>query len=404
MDATLQHGKAAPNTKRFRVGLSCEHIREWGREIYRGIAAYMGEGRHWSVTLLERGIIPTVAEQKGYDGFIWCVTTDCEARKLTAAGRPVVNLIEGRCYKGVVSVVGDAEATGRLAARFFLGRHFSRFAFCGWGGLPFSDNRERFFCDELRKSGHTVFSFLSKDHHVTPDVEYSFQDDKLVLPDDADAIAEWVLSLPKPIAVFCASDYRSWHLCEICSRLGISVPRDVAILGVDNDPVPALMTEPSLSSIDKNTYRNGYLAAKVLDELMSGERSLGNSDSVFIQPKGIVLRESTAVYPLEPSWLSEALSFIHDNVERMLTAADVVEHLSLSYTTVENIFHKRLGTTIQREIMAARIEVAEQLLLAGEMPLAEIARRSGFRNPQYFTNAFRAARKVAPGQWRCHRS
>ena len=74
-------------TKKFRVGVSVEHIRQWGRETCRGIAAYAQEHREWSITLFERGV-PGSTELKGFDGFLWCVTKSSDARKLTANGAP----------------------------------------------------------------------------------------------------------------------------------------------------------------------------------------------------------------------------------------------------------------------------------------------------------------------------
>lgn len=387
----------------FRVGVSVEHIRQWGREICRGIAAYAQEHRSWSITLFERGM-PTSAVLKGFDGFLWCVTKSSDAQKLTANGAPVVNLIDGYRFKGTIPVVGDAEKCGRMAARFFLKRRFRYLAFCGWGGLYFSDAREKYFRDELRRNDCDCIVYRSTGRNAAPDVEYSFLDDKLVLPGDADEIAAWVKELPKPIGVFCASDYRSWHLCEICTRLGIAVPKEVAILGVDNDPIPALMTAPTLSSIDKDTYRNGYAAAQILDDLMSGRRSKGETAPVLIPPRAIVARESTAVYPVNPPWLADALEFIHCNVARSITAVEVAERVALSYSTVENTFRKVLCTTVQKEIMSSRMEVAEQLLLTSDSPLAEIARRSGFKSPQYFTNAFNAVHKMPPSAWRSRKS
>ena len=58
--------------KRICVGVSVEHIREWGRETCRGIAAFAQEHRDWSITLFERGV-PRAAELRGFDNLMGTV-------------------------------------------------------------------------------------------------------------------------------------------------------------------------------------------------------------------------------------------------------------------------------------------------------------------------------------------
>ncbi|MBQ0031452.1 MAG: XylR family transcriptional regulator [bacterium] len=385
--------------KRIRVGVSIEHIREWGRQICRGVSAFAQVHPDWSLTLFEKGL-PGPDELRRCDGFLWCVNEARTARRLAETGRPVVNLISGRRFGGMVSVAGDDDAIGRLAARFLMERRFGNFAFCGWGGLYFSDARGAAFEDELKRSGFKCVRYRSRGRNARRDVEYSAGDDKLFLPGDAKEIEQWVRELPKPIAIFCASDYRAWHLSEICSRIGIDVPKSVALLGVDNDPIPSTMTAPTISSIDKDTFRTGYLAAETLDRIIRGERSRTDLTPILVQPLSIVSRESTAIYPVEPQWLADAMLFIHDGVADALTAADVAKHVNLSYSNVEATFRRVLKTTVQKQIMAARLARAEELLLMTDLSLAEISEQSGFRSQQYFTNAFRSVHHASPTAWK----
>lgn len=53
------------------------------------------------------------------------------------------------------------------------------------------------------------------------------------------------------------------ELLNICARLGLSVPDDIAILGVDNDEGICENTVPTLSSIAPDFTEGGYLAASI---------------------------------------------------------------------------------------------------------------------------------------------
>ena len=50
-----------------------------------------------------------------------------------------------------------------------------------------------------------------------------------------------------------------------CSRIGLSVPDDIAVIGVGNDQPVCELSMPALSSVDVNAQAAGYEAAAWLD-------------------------------------------------------------------------------------------------------------------------------------------
>lgn len=176
------------------------------------------------------------------------------------------------------------------------------------------------------------------------------------------------------------------------------VPEDVAILGVDDDALVCNFTTPTISSIDPNAFGIGSAAARTLAEALEGGARKGGV--LAVPPTGLVVRNSTKIYPLDPPWLSDALLMIREEVVRGLTAADVIARLGLSHTVVNAAFRRVLDTTVQREIVRVRIETAKRLLNETALPLAEIARRSGYATPQYFCRDFTAAAGMTPMKWR----
>lgn len=355
--------------------------------------------RNWAVKLLEEGI-PDSDELRAYDGLICCVTDKGAARRLIASGRPFVDLTSDCRYPGKIYVGANHVLCGQMAARHFIERHFKNFAFCGWKGLRFSESRARAYVHSLRCRGFRCAQYFSLERGIRHYLSQSVLRERLVLPDDARRIAMWLRRLPKPVGVFCANDLRAWQLNEICRQGKWAVPDEVAILGADNDSLPCLLTSPSLSSVDTDTVKTGWCAAETLDRILLGRRQRGNQKPVLVPPRYVEARESTAVYPLNPPWLSEALVYIRSQASKSLRASDVAAHLGLSYPTVENAFRSELQSTVQKEIMSARLEIAEHLLVTSNLSLIKIGQQAGFSTPQYFSSCFRSAYGVAPSVWR----
>lgn len=381
-----------------KIAVSVEHVRAWGRRVCEGIAAFSHTREDWHLTLYEDGL-PSPQELLRYDGFLWCVTEAAVAETLTRTGKPVVDLVNDGKYPGTISVGADHDACGALAARHLLNRHLRQFAYFGWQGLRFSDAREVAFRNEIEKAGYPVRSYLSRASGMGRFVSRNALRERLTLPTDAKAVDRWVRRLPKPIGVFCANDLRAWQLAQICRAAGLSVPKDVAILGADNDPVPCLFVTPSLSSVDTDTFETGRRAAEVLAGILDGTHAPTDS-RILVPPRAVESRESTAIFPVEPPWLAAALTYIYENTARGLTASDVVATTGYSYATVENVFRTVLGSTIQREIISARLDRAEHLLRTSDLSISEIARRSGYGTIQYFSLAFAARHHQSPTAWR----
>ena len=53
---------------------------------------------------------------------------------------------------------------------------------------------------------------------------------------EADRLLKAVRSLPKPLAVFAANDLIAEQIVNVCCANGISVPQELAVVGVDNSP------------------------------------------------------------------------------------------------------------------------------------------------------------------------
>lgn len=383
-----------------RIGVLVELTRQFGRDLCQGITDYTGarEG------LLPFFITPETLKDKNalrsFDGFIARVMNDAIAKDLAACRKPVVDVYYDKPRLGFGIVKTNHARIGRLAAQHFLMRRHRNFAFCGFSGGRFSAYCLRAFRLALCAEGHSCHTYL-------PDakIRYTFNRSVLInermdcAPDTA-ALSRWLAALPKPVAVFCPNDLRAWQLLQVCRENDLDVPHDIALLGLDNDFVICGFSHPMISSIDPDTSAIGREAARLLVEMMNDPNFRRKTPVRQILPRSVVERASTAAYPLAPAWLSDALVYMRQHVAERLTAADIFAYLGLSHTIVDATFRSVLHTSVQKEIAAARLEKARQLLETTTLSAALIAEQSGFASTTYFMRAFSNAHGVSPIMWR----
>jgi LacI family transcriptional regulator len=101
--------------------------------------------------------------------------------------------------------------------------------------------------------------------------------------------ASRLLEMPAgPDAIFCGNDQIARGVCDTLREAGVSVPRDVAVIGYDNWEVMAESSRPRLTSVDMNLMALGREAGLALIDLMAGKRQSG----VRRLPCSLVVRHS----------------------------------------------------------------------------------------------------------------
>ena len=379
-----------------RIGLLIERSRAFGRLMCEGIISF-AQDPGWNIRYLAPEDLHG-RELAKFDGFIARVTTNRIAKTLASTGKPVVDVFYNLPDYGFSIVKERHESIGRLAAEHFLDRRFRNFAYCPYGSGKTSAYCHTAYVKRLRREGLSCDIFASSSEVAYPSDSREIIGDRIAAPRDAKPLARWLKTLAKPAAVFCPDDLRAWQVLATCAKCGIRVPDEIAILGLDNDILICGGTHPMLSSIDPNTREIGRVAAETLETLMA--KPVRRPLIRQVEPLGVVSRASTAIFPLDPPWLSDALIFIGRHAAEGISASDVLRHLGRSHTLVSRAFAKTLGTTVQKEISRVRIETACNFLKTTSLPLEEVAVRSGFATYTYFMQAFTSALGEPPGVWR----
>lgn len=369
------------------VALLIETSLASGRDILRGIARYAREHGPWSIYHEPRSLedsVPGWLRDWGGDGIIARVQNAQIADAVVASRVPAVDVLGVARRSELPLAHVDNAAIARLAARHFLERRYRHFGYCGRDGLNWSDQRREAFVRDVNEAGGTcdVFSFRAA----------------AAWEDEQDRLAAWVRRLPRPSAVMACNDPWGQKVLEACRRVGVRVPDEVAVVGVDNDEPICAISDPPLSSVAPDHERVGYEAAALLDRLRAGEAAPG--EEIFVPPLGVVARPSSDALALDDREVADAMGLIRQHACHGLTVEEVCRKLALSRSTLQRRFRALLGRTVHDEIVRVRLERARELLAETDMSIARIAERCGFGHQEYLGAVFRARLGQTPAGYR----
>src|SRR5665213_1888746 len=237
-------GPLAPN--RVRVALLIESSRAYGRGTLLGVAKYVRQHGPWSIFFQERGLgdsAPPWLENWEGDGILARVENPQMAAAIHRVGVPTVDLRYLLPNLNLPSVRTDDAAATALAWEHLRERGFQHFAYCGFNGADYSDIRRDQFAQKVAQAGlrcHVYVDPHQSRHHAST-LKYEG-----VGLTDGDRVAQWIKDLPKPIGLMTCNDIRGQQVLNACRSIGLAVPDDVAVIGVDNDEVLCELADPPL--------------------------------------------------------------------------------------------------------------------------------------------------------------
>jgi len=325
------------------------------------------------------GVITFVGRQAGMEDW------------LIRGNVPVVNTSADRLGSFPPSVHSDASSIASVAADHFLSLGYRHFVYVGYGPSIGNTYREEAFRKELASRGHSLSAWKIQ----------SICDGQM---DDPDPILErdphlgtGLLSAPRPLAVFCQNDATASAIISICQRLGLSVPQDVAVLGVGDTTIATDCAVP-LSSVSIPSETIGWEAMSLLHRLISGETELPNDTAVPVTE--MVARGSTLQRPVRDRDFDRILRLIRERACLGISVSDLVETLHVSRKTLERRFIDILGYPPGEEIRRVRLERAKELLLTTQLSVTRIGRMIGFEKGSLFTRFFQTYTGLTPRDYR----
>ena len=373
----------------------------YDREIAKGVGQYAREVGDWRLYIEEETgrRLPDLDEWEG-QGVIASFDDDDVARKVSAAGLPVVAVGGGGGLdRGSETpyVETDNDAIAVLAAEHLLERALPHY---GFYGLPpsrltvWSDARCVGFGRRLAEAGKSAHTLIARHDSA----HWSLLQRELTT---------WLRELPKPVGIMACDDLRARHVLEACRSLGLRVPHDVALIGVDDDEFICELSDPSLSSVAQAARQIGHEAARLLDQLMRPARAVKRGDGqvriplrTVVPPIGVVARRSTDTLAAADPIVAAAIRSIRERATQGLGIDDVVRASSLSRWQLEDRFRRVVGRSIHDDILHVRLTEARRLVTTTDLPLKAVAPRTGLSSVAYMTTLFRRHFGMTPAALR----
>lgn len=377
--------------KPVRIALPIDLTLHHFRCILRGIKEYAATRPNWM--FLPMPATPQQLEgvrSSPPDGVIAQVFAPELAAPLKALKRPVVNVSRSLRKLPFPRVGSDEAKVGILVAEHLLGRGYRHFGFVGHLANHYAAQRVVHFRRVLQAAGCglTCYDIAQEMTMLTRSPPWSLDVN----------LRRWLSDLPKPVAIFAANDQSAVQLLEVCYAVGLRVPEDVAVVGVDNDELLCDLARPSLSSVALPGERIGYEAAALLDRLMRGKGRCRKT--TVLPPIGLVVRQSSNLLAIDDADVAAALRFIHDHAHRPLRIADVLREVAVSRRGLERRFRRTLKRTLGEEIRRVHVERAKDLLAGAELPIAHVAVQAGFSDHKQLCVVFRQETGHTPSSYR----
>ncbi|MFC4992470.1 substrate-binding domain-containing protein [Rubritalea tangerina] len=336
------------------------------------------------------------------DGVILYRATQEELDDFKERGVAVVLLSSEGPGAGVSRVLPDNLAAGRMAAKHLLSLGVKHFAYLARGETFY---KEQEFAPGIRlyarerlagfKSGLEAASYEPQVHYL-PGYPLWKED---TWREIEQTVGEFLSSLPSTTGLFVADDPLAAVVLRAASKVGIEVPRDLAVLGFGDDPNYCHASLPALSSIAYPAREVGYCAAEELDRLLGSEERGAQSSRIPVE--GIRKRESTDFIAIDDEETAKLVYWIrlhapHEPVQ----VNDLEDQSKYSLSSIKAKFRKYLGRSPKDEIKRVRLEHLQYLLKDATVSFTEVADMMQFSSAHEMSRFFLREKGERPSAYR----
>lgn len=345
------------------------------RRVASGALRRIAEIPDWDVTMLNfrnRGFqrsVRLLSERQPFDGVI----SDSDIPLSDGLSKSLRNAIfvnavapsQGWTHFGCMV---DNAAIAEDAASSLMRLKPRHFAYVGARAHEMEDShsraRERRFRQFLVKKGLAVSSLFVDDDRFSPDLA----------------------ALLRPVGIFAYNDITAAKVLSELHTLGVQVPEQAAVIGVDNDPDICENTRPPLSSVDPDFEAAGRMAVEVLSAALSKRRRIPR---LKFGVSGVVERSSTQSGKTGSRMVSEAREILRRRYGERLSLELIAGELNISPRLLSLRFREITGGTVHAELEEIRLAAARQLLKSRTQPVKAVASVCGFPSLENFYRRYR---------------
>ncbi|MES2920339.1 MAG: DNA-binding transcriptional regulator [Verrucomicrobiota bacterium] len=359
--------------------------------LLRGITTFASE-HDWHISaasITKELVIPW-----GWNGdgvLTWLAGSDELCDFVLSVKKPTVDFSLRRATLPFAHVALDHLACAEMAAEHFLRRGFKNFLF-------YSDSENWTF--EERGSGF-VNLLVEQGYECTWLKWHTHKSYRKGRGEWSERRA-WLVSklkhAPKPLAVFTANGTLAVEIMEVCEMTGITIPEEVALIGIEDDLLLPQNTHLPITAVEPNFEELGYQGAAWLDRLMRGAKI--PERPIRIPPSCIIPRQSTDITAVSHEGLAKALRFIATNFNGNIDIDAVARHAGMSRRALHQAFTENLGRTPGELLRTTRIENAKTLLSETTNKVESVAVASGYPSVNSFFIAFKQHCGMPPAEFR----
>lgn len=351
---------------RQRTRRTVLYLTQWNvQALHEGIVAYAHEAG-WILdnTMCYTGDIP---EGSRPDGVISRHSHDKRIVDFTRSlGLPAVGF-ESDDRLPIPLVYYDEEAIGAMAARHLIERGFKVLGFLHLGFTHTQLVRMTGFRREAEAAGCRFLELRPatrpKTWHPPPGEAW-------------DWLRKALEKIKGPIGVMVTNDQIARPAIDALVEMGYDVPTRVAVVSAENDPMVCSIAGVTISSVDTNTRRMGYEAARRLDRMMDGEAP--RRETLRVKPTHVETRQSSDIRAIANVHAAKALHYIWQHYRERIHAEDLVDAVGVTRRHLQALFRPEVGRTMLEETARVRTARACHLLKSTSLKIYEVATQCGF--------------------------
>jgi LacI family transcriptional regulator len=376
-----------------RIALLFSRDLAFARGVLGGIQSYL-EGRElWHVrhSRADPAVLDSLRRWKP-DGVIGHISNVDLEMGVAELGCPALNTTLTLADSHLPVLDADHLLVGKVAAEHLLDQGYQHFAYFGSRTFAFSRQREEGFRKRLAEQKLGVAVHYSEYEPARPlGHDWLSQEQEL---------AAWLRDLPKPVGIMGSNDIPVRDLAVASRRLGLRIPDEVGIVGVDDDRFECCFASPTLTSIVLPTLQIGFEAAEMMSTALR-DPSQQPFSKAYTELR-LIVRESTDTLAVEDPLVRNAGRYMRSHRDRPMTVEEVAQAVGCSRRTLERRFRAALGRTVLSEIHHVRVQAASQLLAQTYDSIESIATRCGFGDARTFRAAFRSVTGESPSAFRAY--
>jgi len=381
--------------------------------VSKKVLLFLTHGSGFRESMIARGILEACNDHglsvfwRDYDGFdvhrfnaalagivVWG-KTDAIKRIYARYGAtvPVISAIGGTLDLPIPTLGGDSAAIAGPIAEHLITQGLQDFIYVGWKHNPASRWRGATLRAAFEaRLDHCSFSMLE----ISREERFWGTD---VGP--GSAFIRLVRRSNLPLGIIGADDQVAASCLSCVELAGLKVPQDVAVVGVDDNPLFVHMHRP-LTSVHIDYVAIGRAAVSMVLARADGTAVKRQPPERRFFGGYLVVRESSQRRERDGR-IRRVLDHLHAHFAQKLSLTQMAQIAGMSRSTFARTFEENIGVPAVRYLITYRLEQAKNLLAQTDHSVSEICWQVGFRNHTYFDRAFRRLTGLPPREYRVRR-